>query len=449
MNLVGIVVAWLLSMNRPLINADYILLYLLSASRYRRPGLTVGLACALLALEWLIVINLTLFNFDWRDLLELASGDAVPKQFFVVVAAGIAAYMVIAAAIAYNRHFTSSRIALVLTAATVACFGIERIQRYAGASPLESDYVYSPTWILINSLSDAKKRAELTRHFSGEKDARLTPLEKPSRVFSALTEAAADQAQRETVLVLVESWGGENEAQVRQLLSKTLLRRIRDRKVEVGFDDAFGFTIHSEFRTLCNAGLSGFRVPLEGISSDCIPKLFERHGAVTKSFHGYSSRFYQRSRWYPKLGFTESYWKDDIARAPCNFAFSGTCDADTLTFYQGTIDAARRGFYYILTLDTHPPMGVNAAVAVGKSRLSTQLDPYPVYDALLTRTLTAIGDAVYAHPQSMFIVEGDHPPYLLLNTENGRRILKDKVPYVIIHPVDPVQSGVTTSSVSR
>jgi len=55
-------------------------------------------------------------------------------------------------------------------------------------------------------------------------------------------------------------------------------------------------------------------------------------GYRTVAIHGYKSRMFQRSDWYPQIGFERSYFLEDLksmaAMHICEGAFSGICDAD-------------------------------------------------------------------------------------------------------------------------
>lgn len=67
---------------------------------------------------------------------------------------------------------------------------------------------------------------------------------------------------------------------------------------------------------------------VERLAGTCLPRQMPEKGYRTVAIHGYKSRMFQRSDWYPQIGFERSYFLEDLksmaAMHICEGAFPGS-----------------------------------------------------------------------------------------------------------------------------
>jgi hypothetical protein len=260
------------------------------------------------------------------------------------------------------------------------------------------------------------------------------------------SSSAADAHHRDhnIVLVLVESYGLMLDAASAARLAlpygdEELTRRFSVTTGEVKFR---GPTVSGEFRELCGLGV-GLDHPDD--LSKCLPALLKQRGYETTSFHGFTSYMFDRGTWYPRIGFTQSTFLEQMALEPgmqrCPGVFPGICDADIARQIGDRLvrHPEKRQFIYWLTLNSHLPVERSAAAA---SELGCGSAHAPVSDldvctwmALILKVNSSV--ALLARrsglPSTEFIVVGDHaPPFL---AQKRRQFFSQRVvPYVRLIP---------------
>jgi len=175
------------------------------------------------------------------------------------------------------------------------------------------------------------------------------------------TKLNQGQAQRTVMVVMVEGLGVfENPAHQSVIDSPFTQPEIMSRyDVSRGETAYFGSTTAAEMRELC-ATRSPYQTVMEGPQPACLPAIMAAQGYRTLSVHGFSAGMFDRSQWYPNIGFAQSLFARDFARrglAQCGAVFTGACDtaiADQLgAIIQKSQDPL---FLYWLTLNTHIPI---------------------------------------------------------------------------------------------
>ncbi|KIZ38195.1 MULTISPECIES: sulfatase-like hydrolase/transferase [Rhodopseudomonas] len=182
---------------------------------------------------------------------------------------------------------------------------------------------------------------------------------------SAVTEsgfgAVAGRNHRNVVVVMVESLGYLVDQDGREAIAAPLRApRIAARyDVTSGRTGYYGSTTAGEMRELC-----GTRLPYTDVAANatlsCLPAELRARGYSTLAFHGFSSGMFGRKQWYPKIGFSESYFAKDLLPASarlCGGTFRGACDADlTPRIVKRAARRAGPRLIYWLTLNTHFPV---------------------------------------------------------------------------------------------
>jgi hypothetical protein len=267
-------------------------------------------------------------------------------------------------------------------------------------------------------------RANMSAHYD------FGPIAAWNQPFESAVEKSgfghlADEAgsHRTTMLVLVESLGilrdrNQNALLMAPFRDPALLQRY---DVTVGTTTFFGATSHGELRELCHTRKSYTEV-LEHDDLVCLPDLFAEHGYRTVSVHGFTHTFYDRDRWYPKVGFVRSVFHEDL-RHPfglkgrtCGGAFPSTCDVDiAATIDERLGQVTQPLFLYWLTLNTHVPVRMgDATPRHGCTRPANPFGDAEVCSMveLWNDLFEAVSGLALRHEPMEILLVGDHAPPL-------------------------------------
>lgn len=160
---------------------------------------------------------------------------------------------------------------------------------------------------------------------------------------------------KKLLLIVVESWGQPLNNDIQE----DVIKNLKAQKNHFTFfkQGAFpfrGFTVEGELRELCQ--LHPLTIDMYQINAgfqNCLPNLFNRQGYKTQSIHGGNSKMYAMQLWYPKAGFQQRIFKDDL-KLPANcIPFDGICDWDILPFLKQSFAKNEKIFNYWLTLTAH------------------------------------------------------------------------------------------------
>ena len=160
---------------------------------------------------------------------------------------------------------------------------------------------------------------------------------------------------KKLLLIVVESWGQPLNNTIQEEVIKKLKAQ-KDRFVffEQGSFPFRGFTVEGELRELCQ--LHPSTVDLYQINTgfqNCLPNILKKQGYKTQSIHGGNSQMYAMQSWYPKAGFQQRFFKDDLNIPAHCIAFDGICDWDILPFIKQSFAKNEKIFNYWLTLTAH------------------------------------------------------------------------------------------------
>ena len=258
--------------------------------------------------------------------------------------------------------------------------------------------------------------------------------------------SAPDQTHPDIVLIVVESWGLPLDPALRDALvaayPEELVGGYRILQGAVPFN---GPTIPGEVRELCDSK-AGFHI-LDASASEmtkCLPMRLSALGYQTTAVHGMSGWLFHRQQWYPRLGFQEILFRnqlESLGLPNCPGAFQGTCDSAIADWIGRRLEApsSRPRFIYWMTLNSHLP--VPDRISISSPAPCTAVHSDSDRAAVCTwfqlvenvhRSIAAIAARRLARPTT-FIVVGDHaPPF----ADPGARNQFDpgRVPYVILEP---------------
>jgi len=247
------------------------------------------------------------------------------------------------------------------------------------------------------------------------------------------------------LLVIVESLGLFNEDSMNQLLFEPLMSSDLREKFEIkqGEVPFAGSTYAGEMRELCGIK-THFPFDVSQVKN-CLPEKFKMKGYHTVSFHGYYGEFYYRKEWYPKIGFEESNFlnnlKEEFVRT-CGMAFPGVCMEDMAQKVHQQLLAFdnKKQFVYWLTLQSHLPLDIrnsdSSHLNCGVSDMLRQNSDLCVWSRTLYKQFELIAQILKdpALQNIHVLLVGDHaPPFV--SYETRKHFVEGKVPFIEFSPV--------------
>ncbi|OEJ68595.1 sulfatase-like hydrolase/transferase [Magnetovibrio blakemorei] len=268
---------------------------------------------------------------------------------------------------------------------------------------------------------------------------------------SGIVNKALAQPDQNFVLVIVESLGQfKDPALSAQLFSVFNAAALKDKfDVEQGRVPYYGSTTAAEMRELCASKSSYLDVLDDEVDTlKCLPTVLGQMGYNTKSYHGYVSNFFERSAWYPKVGFNQSFFARQLALRStedvktCGSTFHGLCDYQIAPWIAHDLEKASvKTFAYWLTLNSHFPSRrsntLNSAFPCTKYGLQRDNQVCIMADYWTESFKGAIQIALTntSRPTTVMIV-GDHAPPLFRYKDRDR-FVGGVVPYIILKPKQP------------
>jgi hypothetical protein len=250
------------------------------------------------------------------------------------------------------------------------------------------------------------------------------------------------------VVILVESWGLESDASIRNALVRPYAQPGLHTRYEVsqGIVPFHGGTVAGEARELCgnNMGLEIMNASAQQLQ-DCLPDRLASLGYRNLALHGMSGYVFSRSIWHGLIGFQEQWFRDQFRQEglpDCAGAFNGTCDASIAEWIGKRLGTKEQhpDFVYWITLNSHLPVPIPSGLQAGASScsLSPTLSEQPAlcswYQLVFNvhESVSKLAMGKLTRP-TVFVIVGDHAPPFASATR--RALFSDTfVPYVLLVP---------------
>jgi phosphoglycerol transferase MdoB-like AlkP superfamily enzyme len=249
------------------------------------------------------------------------------------------------------------------------------------------------------------------------------------------------------VLILVESWGKPITADLEQSLvrpysDKRLSEKYTLRDGTVPF---YGPTVAGEARELCGSSMGFGLLTASGPElKGCLPEIMNAMGYQSMAVHGYSARMFDRVDWYGRIGFDETWFRDQLqgqGLPMCPGPFPGTCDAATSVWIGDQLEKNSDSpqFIYWVTLNSHLPVPIPNLVkdppSCSDSSITAENGAICSWYQLVFnvhRSVSELALRATTRP-TIFLIVGDHaPPF---SSARLRSQFSDRVvPYLLLVP---------------
>ena len=243
------------------------------------------------------------------------------------------------------------------------------------------------------------------------------------------------------MLVMVEAMGEPRRGPLRDRLDQIWMRPELEDKYEIvrGTTPFYGSTTTGEVRELCQRW--GNYPEIDQPDPSCLPAVLAARGYQTSSYHGFHSDFFDRTKWYPLIGFQRSFFGEELLAEHvryCPNVFAGACDADIANrISQRLVEASKPQFVYWLTLNSHLPIAENRELGTENcSRLGEPSDRELPMVCRLFAVWQGTADALFAaiarpdFPPTDILVVGDHMPPLT-NQRSRVQFDPERVPWIL------------------
>jgi hypothetical protein len=242
------------------------------------------------------------------------------------------------------------------------------------------------------------------------------------------------------LLVMVEALGQFADPRWQALLLGPFSRPTLTQNYDVaaGMTTYFGSTTAAEMRELCHSRES-YETVLKAPPFECLPAKADRRGYRPIAVHNFSRLFFDRWLWYPRIGFRESIFGEDLTsqtQRRCGGPFKAPCDTDVIPIVGKLLqEASQPAFIYWLTLNTHVPI----APKEGTPRLACETGGPMQHAEVCYMTemwldlFHGLGDLLRTSPPTDVLIVGDHAPPLW--SKAGRALfIPGKVPWIRLSP---------------
>jgi len=458
----AIAILYLVLLNLPLALASRGM-HLLPHGYINLEFLLIGAAAVLLprAVVFLLLLFESLANFAYDicytyqfSLENLLSSlrylFILPGARVFAVLAIFAAVALLCAAMAMVRPLPGQRLrtAILLLVVTGLLLPIDILDGqnpliYKGVARISFRLTRSPAFTL--AVRDALDRSVAAQ----SSHAKHAPMDSASSHAVSFLQATDGHAPApNVVLIVVESWGLAQNAQLAQAITAAYNdpRITQKYTVTQGVAPFSGLTVPGEARELCHSN-TGFGImalsPQQ--TAQCLPTWFHARGYQNLAIHGYIGQMFSRAAWYPSIGFDRVWFGPDLQKAGlpvCPGAFPGVCDASIAQWIGSSLQStaqAKPQFVYWMTLNSHLPVLINKNLASddvchAQPDLNSS-DAFCSWFHLVQTVHQSVAQMALASAArpTVFVLVGDHaPPFS--DPALVRDFSTTQVPYVMLAP---------------
>lgn len=263
---------------------------------------------------------------------------------------------------------------------------------------------------------------------------------------SAVNESgfkALATGDRHLVLIMVESMGLPTNTIMKRQLEDIWARPEVRRRYDVTSGDTlyYGSTTSGEIRELCGRWSDYQQLPPSGDPS-CLPAMLARSGYRSQAWHSFTGEFFDRTDWYPRIGFTDMRFGDALladGALMCPGVFPGACDRHVPAQIAKALKTARQPqFLYWLTVGSHLPVMKHERLGTQQcasfdARLDREFPMICRLHQIFDQTGRALAAEISAEdfPEADILIVGDHiPPFF--DRHHRTQFAPDRVPWILL-----------------
>jgi len=272
---------------------------------------------------------------------------------------------------------------------------------------------------------------------------------------SAVQKSGLDRlatGERHVVVIMVEAMGLPSDRALRRQLFDLWARPAVRARYSVTEGDSlfYGSTTNGEMRELCGRWAEYAEV-MERRDPNCLPARLRARGYRTQATHTFNGTFFERSVWYPNIGFESMRFAPELIKAGaerCPGVFVGACDRDVPSQLAKTLKSAKQPqFLYWLTVNSHLPVVKSSALhteecASFDARLAAEFPMICRLMKLYDETGRSLAREITADdfPDADILIVGDHiPPFF--DRYHREQFEPDSVPWILLRPRHAVQTA--------
>lgn len=162
--------------------------------------------------------------------------------------------------------------------------------------------------------------------------------------------------------IVAESWGELRNAEAQKaVLSSIDVQQEKFEFISHGTFQTSGATVAGELRELCGLELQNNGFALKRLNKKqfegCLPYQLAQKNYATFALHGTSGLLYDRTDWYKKAGFQQTWFGENFMGLQRCTAFKGVCDSELMKEVGQTFkkNDTQKIFFYWMTLTSHQP----------------------------------------------------------------------------------------------
>lgn len=359
-NAIFLLLAWKTNTSRPLLNIDYLLAILLIFNNIKLLKyfgyLFFVCVCAIDILMFTVQI------FPFLDIVAILYFipfiTLAPLPYLIGIAIGLIIMLILPfILLKIGKFSTIFYLRLICSVLIVFSLMFHQI-RYAeffGILGRNNYFVANSQIWLYHKLTQDKFVV------AGKTKSKLTELPTGQQFASALLQQPNHQ---KILFIVAESWGALRQPEAFAEMVANISKQTD--KLEFWQSGKFAVltessTLHGEMRELCQRNIRvgfGLAQVEEAQFADCLPNRMKQQGYQTIAVHGGSGQLYDLYAWYPKAGFQQTVFVENLLGLRRCVPLLGVCDSEISQKVIPEIFKKHQNdkiFFYWLTLTAHQP----------------------------------------------------------------------------------------------
>jgi hypothetical protein len=280
-----------------------------------------------------------------------------------------------------------------------------------------------------------------SRYFSEENNIEIVP--RVSALSYSLADFEVDNYPNKILLIVLESYGlFKNEAIYNEIINEFSNKINKNYIIKLKSVKFSGATTSGEIRELCGVKADSYEIVSILKKHECLPSRLANLGYKTTGFHYFFKSSFNRDIWWPKVGFSNTYFLDSYnhrKKILCGGFLNGWCDKQLILDLFESLDDQSKSFSYGLTLNSHLPVHRNDdIIAIKKLKEKKYFDVTNDIELLIDSWRVVFNEVSEQLNKKncndvLIVIVGDHaPPYMA--KQNRSVFSSAEVPYIVISP---------------